>query len=344
MPKPVTLKAVAARVGVTPAAASMALKGSPRISEATREAVELAAKELGYVPNAAGRNLRNRHAGAIALVVPNSSVHVFSHQYFMHVLSGMTIPAAAHDAQVIVSTNAETASGDMAYERIIRSQAADGIISTSSSIDDEYIHSLVGTGLPVVLLGNYPDLPDAVTIWIDDTAASRQITEHLIADHGCQRLLHVAGSLDHQTGIDRRQGFLDAAASAGIETADVIEGDMNEESGAAAMRTAIVDGALPYDGIVFANDDMAVGALPVLRDAGIRIPEDVRITGFDDFGVARLTTPDITTIRVPAQEIAGIAAETLFDLIANGRHDNSSQRLPVSTTYRHSCGCTPDNA
>lgn len=232
----------------------------------------------------------------------------------------------------------------MAYERIIRSQAADGIISTSSSIDDEYIHSLVGTGLPVVLLGNYPDLPDAVTIWIDDTAASRQITEHLIADHGCQRLLHVAGSLDHQTGIDRRQGFLDAAASAGIETADVIEGDMNEESGAAAMRTAIVDGALPYDGIVFANDDMAVGALPVLRDAGIRIPEDVRITGFDDFGVARLTTPDITTIRVPAQEIAGIAAETLFDLIANGRHDNSSQRLPVSTTYRHSCGCTPDNA
>lgn len=344
MPRPVTLKAVAAQVGVTPATASLALSGNPRISDATREAVERAANELGYVPNAAGRNLRRRRAGAVALVVPNSSVHVFTHQYFMHVLTGMSITAAAHDAQVIVSTNADASSGDMAYDRIIRSQAADGIISTSSSIDDEYIARLVGSGLPAVLLGNYPDLPDAVTIWIDDVAASRRITEHLTGTHHCRRLLHVAGTLDHQTGVDRKRGFLDAAGSAGVEVADVIEGDMSEESGARAITAALADGTLPYDGVVFANDDMAVGALPVLKASGIRIPEDVRITGFDDFGVSRITTPGITTVSVPAQEIAEIATETLFNLIMRKPLDRKSQQLSTSTTYRSSCGCYPSTA
>src|SRR6185437_95163 len=105
----VTLKDVASRVGVTTAAASMALAGHERISDKTREAVRRAADELGYVPSSAGRALRNQRAGAVALIVPNTSQHVFGHLYFMHVLTGVSSAANDHDSQLIVSTNPDEA-------------------------------------------------------------------------------------------------------------------------------------------------------------------------------------------------------------------------------------------
>lgn len=343
MPKSVTLKDVAAKVGVTSAAASMALSGHDRISERTREAVRRAADELGYVPSSAGRALRSQRADAVALIVPNSSTHVFGHLYFMHVLTGMSTAANAHDAQVIVSTNADTSSGGVAYERVMRSRTADGAIVTSAAIDDDHVQALVASGLPVVLIGNYPHLERAVSVGIDDVAATERLVEHLVTVHGRRRLLHVTGTLDHQTGIDRRDGFLLAANAHGLAEVAVVEGDLSEASGAAAMER-IVDEQPGYDGIVFANDDMAVGGLRVLRRAGVRVPEDVSVVGFDDFGLARVTTPGITTVRVPAEEMGRIATERLFDLVDHRRDPAGTQHteLPVEVVLRGSCGCDDD--
>ncbi|MFJ4221934.1 LacI family DNA-binding transcriptional regulator [Curtobacterium luteum] len=345
MPKSVTLKDVAAKVGVTSAAASMALSGHERISEKTRAAVKRAADELGYVPSSAGRALRSQRADAVALIVPNSSTHVFGHLYFMHVLTGMSTAANAHDAQVIVSTNADTSSGGVAYERVMRSRTADGAIVTSAAIDDDHVQALVASGLPVVLIGNYPHLERAVSVGIDDVAATERLVEHLVTVHGRRRLLHVTGTLDHQTGIDRRDGFLRAANTHGLAEVAVIEGDLSEASGAAAMEQIL--GEQPaHDGIVFANDDMAVGGLRVLRRAGVRVPEDVSVVGFDDFGLARVTTPGITTVRVPAEEMGRIATERLFGLV-DGRPtdadgDAPHTELPVEVVLRGSCGCDDD--
>src|ERR1700742_819799 len=194
----VTLKDVAERVGVTAAAASMALAGRGRISDQTREAVRRAAAELGYVPSSAGRALRKQHAGAVALIVPNTSQHVFGHDYFMHVLTGLSTAANARGAQVIVSANADGAGGIGAYERVMRSRSADGAIVTSAAIDDPHLEALVGLGQPVVLIGRFPYLPDAVSVGIDDLAASEQITAHLLDTHHRTDLVHVSGSLDHQ--------------------------------------------------------------------------------------------------------------------------------------------------
>ena len=342
MPKAVTLKDVAAQVGITPAAASMALAGHARISEKTRAAVKQAADELGYVPSSAGRALRNQRANAVALIVPNSSAHVFGHLYFMHVLTGMSTAANEHDAQVIVSTNAETPNEAIAYERVMRSRTADGAIVTSAAIDDFHVEGLVASGLPVALIGNFPHLAGAVTVGIDDVAASERITEHLVEAHGRRRLLHVSGTLDHQTGIDRRDGFLRVAERHGLDDAVVLEGDLSEASGVAAITTALSDGEFHYDGIVFANDDMAVGGMRVLRQAGIRVPEDVSVVGFDDFGLARVTTPGISTVRVPAEEMSRLATERLFDLIDGRLTGPSHTELPVEIVLRESCGCDPE--
>jgi DNA-binding LacI/PurR family transcriptional regulator len=339
-PVSVTLKDVAERVGVTSAAASMALSDHSRISEKTKVAVRKAAAELGYVPSSVGRALRNQRAGAIALIVPNTSQHVFGHSYFMHVLTGISAAANARDVQVLLSTTADTGeAGEVAaYERVVRSRSADGAIVTSASVTDAGLETLVTTGLPVVLIGNFPYLAGAITVGIDDVAASREVTSHLLDVHGRARLVHVTGPLDHQTGIDRRDGFVAAVEAHGVaRDAVIIEGDFSEESGGAAVDRLLSDGT-EFDGIVFANDDMAFGGLAALKSHGVRVPEDVSIVGFDDFGLSRLTTPGITTVHVPAEEMARIATERLFDLIAGSSDGPSQQHLPVVLVERESCG------
>jgi DNA-binding LacI/PurR family transcriptional regulator len=337
----VTLKDVAERVGVTSAAASMALADHSRISAKTKEAVRQAALELGYVPSSVGRALRNQRAGAVALIVPNTSQHVFGHSYFMHVLTGISAAANARDVQVILSTSPELdEAGEVAaYERVVRSRSADGAIVTSAAVTDNNLKTLVTSGLPVVLIGSFPYLPDAVTVGIDDVAASREITRHLLEAHGRTRLAHVTGPLDHQTGIDRRAGFLEAVAGrADLAEPIVIEGDFSEAAGGAAVETLLRDGR-PVDGIVFANDDMAFGGLEALKRQGLRVPEDVSIVGFDDFGLSRVTSPGITTVHAPAEDMARIATTRLFDIIDGAEGDVDQVVLPVELIIRRSCGC-----
>ena len=338
----VTLRDVAELVGVTPSAASMALLDSPRISAKTKDAVREAAATLGYVPSSAGRALRNQRAGAIALIVPNTSQHVFGHSYFMRVLTGVSAAANAHDTQVMVSTNSDSADGLAAYERVVRSKSADGAILTSAAITDFNVEKLAASGLPVVLIGNFPYLASVASVGVNDVAASRRITEHLIRTHNRSRLVHVTGPLDHQTGIDRRAGFLDAVSSAGIAgEAVVVEGDFGEESGAAAVDQ-LVDEGTRFDGIVFANDDMAFGGLQALERRGIGVPAEVSIVGFDDFGLSRATTPGISTMHVPAEEMANIATERLFELIDLENPGASHRELDVTFIPRESCGCTTE--
>ena len=339
----VTLRDVASRVGITPAAVSMALSGSSRISQSTAERVRAAAAELGYVPSSAAKALRRQRSDAIALVVPNSSQHVFGHSYFMHVLTGVSAAANERDVQVLISTSATEASGLTAYERVMRSRSADGAIVTSAAIGDPNIGRLAASGLPVVLLGNYPDLPDTTSVGWDDVKASRSVTEHLIVSHGRHRLLHVTGPLDHRTAVDRRAGFLQAIEAHGLtDGSAVVEGDFDEASGFDATASNRF-GAHGFDGIVFANDDMAFGGLQALRQDGVSVPDDVAIVGFDDFGLSRTTDPGITTMHVQAEEVARIATERLFALIDTTQSAPTRDDLPVSLVRRESCGCArPD--
>jgi DNA-binding LacI/PurR family transcriptional regulator len=332
----VTLQDVADRVGITAAACSMALRDSDRISPATKAQVRAVAAELGYVGSSAARALRRQKAGAVALIVPTTSKHVFGHSYFMHVLSGVTSVANDHDTQVLIATNADEARGLTAYERVMRSHSADGAILTSAAIEDETVDRLLASGLPLVLIGNFPQLADAITVSVDDRTASRAATEHLIVTHGRRRLLHLTGPLDHQTGVDRRDGFLDAVAVHGLAgDAVTLEGDFSEDCGGRLVAEA----PGTFDGIVAANDDMAFGALTTLRARDRDVPGDVALIGFDDFGLARVTTPSISTVAVPAEEMAAVATERLLELIDGRPTGWTHRRLDVTFRFRASCGC-----
>jgi DNA-binding LacI/PurR family transcriptional regulator len=334
----VTLRDIAREADISVSAVSMALLDNPRIGAVTKTRVREIAAQLGYVPSAAGRALRAQKSNAIVLIVPNTGQHVFGHAYFMHVLTGVTEAANVADAQVSVSTNPDATHGMVAYERVMRSGSADGAIVTSASVHDANIARLVDSGIPVVLLGRYPHLADALSVGVDDEAAAHTATEHLISAHDRRSLLHLSGPLDHQTSIDRRDGFVRAAQDHRVEYT-VLEGDYSEESGRALA--ARLDDATRFDGLFAANDEMAFGAMSVLQARDHPVPTRISIVGFDDFGLSRVTNPSITTMHVPAERMARLATERLFDLIAGKRVSGEDAHvvLPVELVPRQSCGC-----
>jgi LacI family transcriptional regulator len=336
--RPVTLRDVAAAAGISRSAASMALADHPRISEATKATVRAAAADLGYVANSAGRALRAGRSASIALVVPNTGQHVFGHPYFMHLLVGVTAAANERDAALMISTNPDETHGVAAYERVLRSQAASGAIIASASINDPNVNRMVDASMPVVLIGRFPHLPQAVSVGVDDVAGAAAITRHLAADHGLRRIGHISGPLDHQTAIDRYEGFRTALAEAGggaIHTLAI--GDFSEQSGRDAARH-LLDSMSGIEAIFAANDEMAYGALLELRSRGLRVPEDVALAGYDDFGVSRLTTPGLTTVHVPAEDMGRCAAERLFGLVDGNMPEPAHTVLPVELIVRESCG------
>lgn len=339
---PVTLRHIAERANLSVSAVSMALQHHPRIGVESRARVQELARELGYVPNSAGRALRARRANALALIVPNTNRHVFGHAYFMHVLSGVAEVANEQEYQLLVSTNPDEQRGKVAYERVLRAGTVDGVIVTSAPVDDPNIARLVDSGLPVVLLGRFDHLPLAVSVGVDDVAAAVAVTEHLIVAHRRTSLVHISGPLEHQSAIDRRDGFLAACATHGIH-GDVVEGDYSEAAGAAAGN-AIVEGFPNVDGVFAANDEMALSAMRTVANSGRRVPADVSLVGFDDFGLSRVTSPSITTMHAPVEEMAQLATRRLLDIILRGGAIPDAEThavLSAELVVRDSCGCSP---
>jgi len=337
----VTLRDVATAVGVSPSAASMALSGHARISQRTKDAVHAAALELGYVPNSAGRALRAGRAASIAVVVPNTGQHVFGHPYFMHLLVGVTTVANERDTALVVSTNPDETHGVAAYERVLRSQAAAGAIIASAAADDPNVARMVDAALPVVLVGNFPQLPRAVSVWVNDHEGAAAMTRHLVLDHGLRRVGHISGPLDHQSAIDRHEGFRSVVDDPGHDAVGALAvGDYSEDSGRAGARE-LLDADPDLEALFAANDEMAFGALLELRSRGLRVPEDVALVGYDDFGLARLTTPALTTVHVPAEELGRLAAERLFLVITGDPAGPDRTVLPVQLVLRDSCGRHP---
>jgi len=332
---PATLRDIASVVGVSPSAVSMALADHPRIGRETKEAVRAAARELGYVANSAGRALRSGGSTSIAVVVPNTAQHVFGHPYFMHLLVGVTAAANDHDAILMVSTNPDETHGVAAYERVLRSQAAAGAIIASASINDLNVNRMVDGSLPVVLIVGVLLGRAAAEVSVDDVAGAATITRHLVADHGLRRVGHISGPLDHQTAIDRYEGFRATLAGSGGATHALAIGDFSEQSGRAAAAE-LLDSMPDIDAIFAANDEMALGVLEAARTRGLRVPEDLSVVGFDDTEVARVAAPPLTTVAQPLRRMGAVAFRTALRL-GRGEHiDSHHVELATELVVRES--------
>lgn len=320
----------------------MALRNDPRTAEATRARVRHAAQVLGYVPHLLGRGLRARRVGSIALVIPRSSEHVVTHPYFLELLAGVIEVCTKLDWMLQVSISGREVDQQTPYLRVIRSRAVDGVIVASAALEDRNILQLWTSGFPAVFIGRYPYDRRIDAVGIDDLGGAEVAAAHLIEVHGARRIAYLAGPRTALSALDRIDGYRRALGRAGLVYREelVLHGTYDQRSGEETCRELLRRGG--FDAIMAGNDEMAIGAMRVLREAGIRVPEDVPIVGFDDLSAASIVTPPLTTVHQPVRELGAAAAERLIALIDAPEQPAVQTQFPVGLVIRRSCGCRGD--
>ncbi len=341
----VSLKDVARLAKVSVATASMALSDSPRVSAETKTTVRLAASKLRYVPHSAGRALRSRRVGAIAVVLPHSSRHVFSHPTLTALLDGIVSVAADNDLSTMLSVSRTEEDEASAYRRFIQGREADGVIVAAAAVADANIIELARSGYPIVIVGRAPHLARSATVCLDDCTGGELATRHLLGAHGVRRIVHISGPLGHQSSQDKRTGYRSALMAAAIAPDPTleIEGDYSDESGARAVEGLMRQGT-DFEAIFAANDQMALGARDTLRAHGLTVPGDVPLVGYDDIPLARYVEPALTSVHGDMAGVGSVAARRLLELIGGHDPDELATLLPTDLVVRHSCGCAPVSA
>ncbi|WP_128378710.1 LacI family DNA-binding transcriptional regulator [Streptomyces cavernae] len=313
-----TLEEVAARAGVGRGTVSRVINGSPRVSDATRAAVEAAVAELGYVPNTAARALAANRTDAIALVVPEPETRFFAEPYFSDVLRGVGAELSETEMQLLLIF----AGSDRERRRLAQYLAAhrvDGVLLVSVHADDPLPDLLAQLEIPAVISGRRSADETLPSVDSDNFGGGRSAAQHLIAQ-GRHTIAHLAGRLDVYGAQRRIDGYRDALREAGREVDETLiaPGDFTEEGGRRAMADLLA--RHPSVDAVFAGSDvMAAGARQALREAGRRIPDDVALVGFDDSAIARHLDPPLTSVRQPIEEMGRAMIDLLLAEIADRR-------------------------
>ncbi|MFG6475535.1 LacI family DNA-binding transcriptional regulator [Microbacterium sp. P06] len=326
-----TIEQVAARAGVSRSTVSRVVNGSPSVSDVARASVRRAIDDLNYVPNRAARSLASRQSQAIALVVPEDTARFFGDPFFASVVSGIQTRLASTDYILLVTlANGDPGDKTTGY---LQSGSVDGAIVVSHHDNDTFIDRIAGA-IPVVYGGRRVRVREADhVVDSDNVGGGRTATEYLL-ERGRRRIGTIAGPPSMRSSLDRLDGFRAVLDEAGLQPAAVENGDFSEEGGADAMRRILSSGA-EIDALFVASDLMARGAMRVLRDAGLGVPSDVAIVGFDDSPIAMSTSPALTTVRQPSSGQGERLADILLELLNGGTPPNSTV-MPTELVVRGS--------
>jgi DNA-binding LacI/PurR family transcriptional regulator len=326
---PVTIRDVAEYAGVGVGTVSRVLNDNPSVSDATRYRVLAAIESLDYSPNPIARRLSLRKTLAIAVVVP-----FFTRPAFTERLRGVEYALADSEYDLILFNVETTAKRDAYFHDVPRRERFDGLLIVSLSPRNGDVEHLLRAGVPTVLLdARHPDLSRVV---IDDVAGGRLATQHLI-ELGHRKIGFVGDELDNPFNFissrDRYEGYHQALAEAGITFQD--EYFRQAEHGREPARHIASDllaTSDPPTAIVAASDTQAFGALEAARDAGLRVPEDVSVIGYDDIEIAEYL--GLTTIRQPLFALGVEGVRLLLDSIANPSPTPRRVLLPVELVIR----------
>lgn len=297
-----TIRDVARRAQLSVATVSRALNGFDNVSEQARERITAAVSELGYVPHAGARSLSLARNNAIGVVLPD-----LHGEFFSEFVRGMDREASRRGYLLLLTTL--HAGGQQAINamRAMRGRV-DGLIVMAPHLSTEEVSAALPSGLPSILINTREDSGDHPAIHLDNAAGVRAVVDHL-ASLGRKRLVHIAGPKDNIDAHEREAAFCAAVAAHGLH-GRVVAGDFAMESGEAAVRQLLAEGA-QFDAIFAANDNMAIGALEALRAAGTAVPATVVVAGFDDIPLARHL--GVTTVRVRIAELGERALQRLVE-------------------------------
>ncbi len=327
-----TLEAVAALAGVSRATVSRVVNGSPKVTPEVVESVTAAIAQLNYVPNRAARSLATRRTQVIALVVPESTARVFADPFFASIVQGVALHLADTDYTLNMVIASET-NPDKTRRYLMSGNADGALVVSHHSGDHSYAH--LGHSLPIVFGGRPLNNGKQVSYFVDvdNVAAAESATLHLI-NQGRRSIATIAGPQDMPPGVDRLSGWRKALAAHGLDQTLVEFGDFAPESGTAAMRRLLGRG-VPIDALFAANDQMAAGAYLAILEAGLSIPDDIAVVGFDDDYYAKTTAPPLTTVHQPSVRLGATMAEVLVKRI-EGEPVDRVTILPAELVIRQS--------
>jgi len=303
---------VARRAGVSATTVSHAISGNRPVSAATVEAVRRAARELGYAPNRAARNLRLGIAGSIGLLVPD-----VANPYFAELARGVEDVAAAGGTSVLLCNTDFSTERELRYLETLRGGGADGVLYVAGEPPEPDLLRELGRAIPLVAVDEALPRSEATEVVSDNRGGGRLAGEHLLS-LGHRRVLAIEGPRRLASAQERRRGFLEATAAIAGTEVRTHPGDYLAASGERAIRDALAaspDGAPWFSAVFAANDLMAIGAIAELRRHGLAVPGDVSVIGFDDSTLAALISPALTTIRQDVRRLGAIAAERLLAAI-----------------------------
>jgi LacI family transcriptional regulator len=306
----VTIEEVARVAGVSRSTVSRVVNGSTAVSPEALGAVRHAIDSLNYVPNRAARSLASSRTLAIAVIVPEDVHRFFGDPFFASIVSGINATIAASDYVLTLAI----ASNDPDDKMIgyVRSGAVDGAIIVSHHAGDTFVDR-IAAAVPVVYGGRpAAPTPDTYFVDVDNVRGSRDAVEYLIGQ-GHRNIATITGPLTMAPSTDRLDGYRQALAAAGLKPGAVADGDFTSQGGAAAMRSILSRGT--PDAVFAASDLMARGALGVLESAGLRVPQDVAVMGYDDSALATSVAPMLTTMRQPSFAQGKRMAQVLLDLL-----------------------------
>ncbi len=295
---------VARAADVSIASASRAINGLDNVTADVRARVLEAASKLRYVPHWGARSLVMSRTNTIGLLLPD----IYG-EFFSEIIRGVDVAARARGLHLLVSGSHGDLNEAVAAVRAM-SGRVDGLLVMSPFVESEDLAAVLPLNLPLVTIASRIGATRHSSITVDNYEGGRLAVRHLV-DIGCRQIAHISGPWQNYEAQERKRGFEIALSELRPgEAPRIHEADFTEESGYAAMRAFLNSGQVP-DGIFAANDMMAVGALLALKEAGVKVPEDVAMVGFDDIPIVRFTSPPLSTLRVGVYEMGRQGLEML---------------------------------
>ncbi|MDJ0334920.1 LacI family DNA-binding transcriptional regulator [Salinibacterium sp. G-O1] len=324
MGEQVTIKMVADHASVSVATVSYVLSGLRPVSDEKKDRVRASVSALGYSPNQIAKSLRTQHTAMIAIVVPDIT-NPFYPAIARSILDDLD--EAGFDGIICCSDGDPEKEARIIEKMVLR--RVDGIAVCSYRHDPSTLEAARRAGIPTVFLGN-AGAADGDSVVLDSVGGSQAATEHLLA-LGHRSIVFLTGTSDTDATADRLRGY-ETAVHGSIEelSTRIIRTSISQEGGREGVRQILGSGNLP-DAIVCANDQMAISAMSELTRAGIRVPQDISVVGFDDIEAAAVVTPSLTTVSNPAPKIGAAMAETLLGRI-DGSVTGGPRRIELAVT------------
>jgi LacI family transcriptional regulator len=330
-----TIYDLARHAGVSIATVSRVFSGRGRVAEGTRARVFAAADELGYEPNVSARSLARKSTQLIAVVVP-----MLTSYFFMEVIRGVRTQLAqrGYDLLVFASRSPEQVDGQLG--RALQKGRADGVLLCSTPLTPPRVASLKAAGGPVVLADTAHPAFDSVAV--NNREGGHTATKHLL-DLGYARVALIAPNAVSVPGAERRAGYEAALRDAGrpLDARYVVASEDDElhgytpEAGYAAMQELLARPRRP-DAVFAASDTQALGALRAAREAGLRVPDDVALVGFDDIQASAYV--GLSTLSQPMYEMGKVAADKLLQRIEAPDRPVSHTTFSARLIVRETCG------